>query len=145
MVFIGWVKGHEDQAPLAKKLGAKAHFITYGPRKKSLLPLRYLVQAIRTWRLLRRERADVIITMIPPTFLALEAWLFMRLHGGRTVIESHSANFTPPSWMPTRTTFPPASLLSAISCATRVKARCMAGAFKMTWDSGMMSGKSKYQ
>ena len=99
MIFIAWTRYNRRSDLLAQHLGARMHHLPYG-RHGALLqaPLRYLVLAIRTWRILRRERPDVVFVQNPPIFCVLTVWCYAWLHGARYVIDSHTAAFLSPKW-----------------------------------------------
>ncbi len=99
LTFISWTKFDRRADLLARHLGASVHFISYG-RRGSLwqAPLRYAVQSARTWRVLRRERPDVVFVQNPPIVAVWLAWLYARQQRARYIIDSHSAAFLSPKW-----------------------------------------------
>lgn len=98
--FIVWGEdGSRRSELLAQHLGAALHIICYGQRGKLLqAPVRYVLQGVQTWRVLRRERPDVVFVQNPPIFLALVAFLYARRYGARYVIDSHTGAFIAPKW-----------------------------------------------
>jgi glycosyltransferase involved in cell wall biosynthesis len=99
ITFIAWVHFHRRTELLAQHLGATLHFIQYGQLERVLqAPFRYPVQARQTWRILRRERPDVILVQNPPIFCALVAFLFGWRHGAQYVIDSHTGAFVSLKW-----------------------------------------------
>jgi len=97
--FIAWTRYHRRSELLAQHLGATLHFIYNGRLGKLWqTPVRYLVQARRTWRVLRQERPDVVFVQNPPIFCALVASLYARRYGARYVIDSHTGAFLSPKW-----------------------------------------------
>ncbi len=103
---------------MARHLGATAYFIAYG-RRSSLwqTPLRYVVQALLTWRLLCREHPDVVFVQNPPIFAVAVAYLYARRRGIRYVVDSHTAAFLSPKW---RWSLPLHRLLSRTAVTTIV-------------------------
>ncbi len=99
ITFITWALFQRRSELLAQHLKATAYFIYFG-RKGNLLqaPVRFPVQAWRTWRVLRNERPDVIFVQNPPIFCALVACLYARCYGARYVIDSHTGAFLSPKW-----------------------------------------------
>lgn len=84
---------------LAQEFGATLHFITFGQKGSLLLaPVRYLVQGWRTWRVLRRERPEIIFVQNPPIFGVLAVFIFSRWIGAQYVIDSHSGAFLSAAW-----------------------------------------------
>lgn len=96
---IVWAPYQRRAAILAEHLGASAEFIYYGQAKKLLrTPVRYAVQALRTWRILRQQHPDVILVENPPIFGVLVVSLYARLYGARYIIDSHTGAFLSPKW-----------------------------------------------
>jgi glycosyltransferase involved in cell wall biosynthesis len=96
---IAWARYDRRPDLLAQHLGATVHFVFFGKRAKLLqLPVRYTVQALRTWRLLKRERPDVVFVQNPPILCPLLGFLYARRHGAQYVIDSHTGAFVSPVW-----------------------------------------------
>jgi glycosyltransferase involved in cell wall biosynthesis len=99
--FIVWARyGYQSHTELfAQHLGATTHYVWHG-RRGGLVQtgLRYSVQALKTWRTLRRLRPDVVFVQNPPIFCALVVSLYAQRHGIRYVIDSHSGAFLSPKW-----------------------------------------------
>jgi glycosyltransferase involved in cell wall biosynthesis len=75
------------------------HYICYGRQGKLLqAPVRYLVQAWQTWRVLRWERPDVVLVQNPPIFCALVAFLYARRYSAQYIIDSHTGAFLSRKW-----------------------------------------------
>jgi glycosyltransferase involved in cell wall biosynthesis len=99
MTFVSWAAQVRRSEGVARALGAKAFYVEiWKGCALPLLPVRYLLQAVKTWRILRRERPDVVLTMNPPPFLPLVAYLYSRLHGARFVIDSHTGALVGRRW-----------------------------------------------
>lgn len=99
IAFVAWQRYHRRSDLLAQRLGSAMHFISYGQQGKPLqTPVRYVVQAWRTWRVLRRERPQVVFVQNPPIFCVLVASLYARLYGAEYVIDSHTGAFLSPAW-----------------------------------------------
>jgi glycosyltransferase involved in cell wall biosynthesis len=99
ITFIVWT--HYDRRPelVARQLGAALHYVSYGRRGRVLqAPLRYLVQAARTWNILDAERPDVVFVQNPPIFAPLVVARYARRAGARYVLDSHSGAFLSPKW-----------------------------------------------
>jgi glycosyltransferase involved in cell wall biosynthesis len=56
------------------------------------------VQAWQTWRVLRRERAEVIFVQNPPIFAVVMISLYAQCYGARYVIDSHTGAFLGWKW-----------------------------------------------
>jgi glycosyltransferase involved in cell wall biosynthesis len=61
-------------------------------------PVRYLVQALETWPILRRERPEVVFVQAPPIFCAVVAYLYAKLFRAKFVIDTHSSTFISKRW-----------------------------------------------
>lgn len=98
-VFIAWVVYDGRTALLARHFNSNAKFISYGRRGSAVrAPFRYLVQAIRTWSILWREKPKLVFVQIPPIFAGLVVLLYTRLTGARFVMDTHSASFFSRTW-----------------------------------------------
>ncbi len=118
MTFIAWIGYHRRSDLLAQHLGATLHFIYYKSSHRLIrTPIRYVVQAWQTWRVLRQDRPDVIFVQNPPIFCALVAFLYARRYSVRYVIDSHSGAFISKKW---RWSLPLHRLLSRGALATIV-------------------------
>ncbi len=62
------------------------------------LPVRYLLQACDTWRVLLQKRPHIVFVQNPPIFAPLVAAIYARLYGARYVIDSHTAAFISTTW-----------------------------------------------
>lgn len=99
VTFIAWERYNRRSDLLARHLGATMHNVHYGQRGKLLqAPVRYVVQGLRTWRVLHQERPEVIFVQNPPIFLALVAFLYTQRYSARYVIDSHTSAFIAPKW-----------------------------------------------
>jgi hypothetical protein len=99
ITFIVWARYHRRSELLAQHLGATIHYIYYGRRDQlSQAPVRYFVQALRTWLVLHRERPKIIFVQNPPIFCALVAFFYARCHRARYVIDSHTGAFLSAKW-----------------------------------------------
>ncbi len=89
--FVSWKKGIPRSRNLSRALGANDHYVEYFPdAPKILLPIRYLMQTIRTFILLIRDRPQVIIAMNPPLVLPLVCYWISKILGAKLVIDSHT-------------------------------------------------------
>src|SRR5215831_7047932 len=93
-VSISWAKPVPRAEGIAKALGVHDFYVQ---RMKGapvfLLPLRYLLQALETLRILRRERPKFIIATNPPIVLPLFIYLAARFLRAAFVIDSHTGAF----------------------------------------------------
>jgi glycosyltransferase involved in cell wall biosynthesis len=60
--------------------------------------LKYLGQAVRTWRVLSAERPAAVFVMTPPVFAPLVVWAWCATHRSQLVLDAHTAAFLHPRW-----------------------------------------------
>jgi hypothetical protein len=91
---IAWVPSDTRPGALAAELGGEARtFFDLRIVHRPLVPLRYLVSAVRTaWYLVRRRPRSVIV-QAPPVPAAALAWGYGLLARSPVVIDSHPAAF----------------------------------------------------
>jgi glycosyltransferase involved in cell wall biosynthesis len=100
-VLVSWGhQGYERRCELfAQRLHAPLHYISYGQSGKLLqAPLRYVMQARKTWLVLHEERPDIVFVQNPPIFCAMAAFFYGWRRGARYVIDSHTGAFLSPRW-----------------------------------------------
>ncbi|HEY1350087.1 MAG TPA: glycosyltransferase [Ktedonobacteraceae bacterium] len=99
ILYCVWYTHARRAETLARELHAQLTFI-YAARLRRfwLKPLRYLVQAWQTWRLLERERPACVIVQSPPIFAPLAVALWCKLRGGRYIIDCHPGTFYHQQW-----------------------------------------------
>jgi glycosyltransferase involved in cell wall biosynthesis len=102
ILYCVWYTHARRAETLARELNAHLIFI-YEARLRRFWfkPLRYLVQAWQTWRLLERERPAFIIVQSPPIFAPLAVALWCKLRGrGRSayIIDCHPGTFYHRQW-----------------------------------------------
>lgn len=95
---VAWDNYQGRTQALAEALGGRAWYIRSRPRQKALLPLRYVVDSIRTWGLLRRHRPGVLIVITPPVVAPLVAWLWCLTHRCSLVVDCHTGAFHSWKW-----------------------------------------------
>ena len=84
---------------LGRRMGALIHYIYYGQQGKLYqAPLRFIIEGIRSWNILRSDRPDLVIVQNPPIFSVIVVYLFASVHGIRFIIDSHSGAFISPKW-----------------------------------------------
>src|SRR5260370_9438559 len=83
---------------LAEALGGRAWSIRSRPNQKALLPVRYVLDSIAMWRLLRRHRPRVLIVITPPVVAPVVAWLWCVTHQCRLVVDCHTGAFHSWKW-----------------------------------------------
>jgi len=98
LVAIAWDNYQGRTEALANALGGRAWYLRGRPRAKALLPIRYLFDSIRMWRLLRRHRPGILVVITPPVVAPLVAWCWCVTHRCRLVIDCHTGAFHSWKW-----------------------------------------------
>jgi glycosyltransferase involved in cell wall biosynthesis len=102
MLFISWAPFCSRSDSIAARLGGKSFMVYspgYGSRYATVL-FKYVAQAIRTLRILFRERPACVFVMTPPVVACLPVWVYARLTGASYVIDAHTGAFVDPRWKP---------------------------------------------
>jgi glycosyltransferase involved in cell wall biosynthesis len=100
VTYISWAESCSRSDHTARELNGVSHmvYIARLGSRPSTIVFKYLGQAIKTARILRRERPDAVFVMTPPLFAALPAFWYARTHNARIVLDAHSAAFMHPRW-----------------------------------------------
>ncbi len=98
-VFIVWGQHHRRSELLARHLGSTIHYVNCGVSGKLVqAPIRYVVQALKTWHILGRGKPCIVLVQNPPIFGVIVAFLYAWLHNAEYVIDSHTGAFVSPKW-----------------------------------------------
>lgn len=99
ILYLVWARYHRRAELLAQHLGAQVRYLSSGSRGKLYqVPFRYLALTWRTWRLLWRERPQVVMVQNPPIFAVSAAAVYAFLCRARYAIDSHTGAFLSPGW-----------------------------------------------
>lgn len=91
---VAWAPYSRRSEMFARELGGPLHCVHYLKfQSKPHAPFKYLLQAVKTLRILVRERPAAVHVQNPPNFCALVVHWYCLLFGARFVIEHHSAAF----------------------------------------------------
>ncbi|HEY7125719.1 MAG TPA: hypothetical protein VH540_17315 [Ktedonobacterales bacterium] len=99
LLGIAWAPSAPRSQRLAAALGAeiyKVHFLAF--QRPLIAPLKYLVLAFVTWRLLWRRHPRVVLVQNPPIFVVLLVALYARLTGTRYIIDTHTGGLVGGKW-----------------------------------------------
>lgn len=78
----------------ARECGGKLYCIHYQRLQSPLYaPVKYTLQAFRTWHVLFKTRPQVVHVQNPPFICGLVVYLYCRVNGARFVFDHHSAAF----------------------------------------------------
>jgi glycosyltransferase involved in cell wall biosynthesis len=99
-LVLAWCPFQARSSALAAALGGDARYISgsWPHSSRAGLPLRYLIDAVRMWRLLNREQPKTLVAVTPPIFTPLVGWLWCRRHQRSLVIDCHTGAFHSPRW-----------------------------------------------
>jgi len=100
LVFISWAPFCSRSDGIAKRLGGRSYII-YAPFWGSTYAtvwIKYLVQAVRTLRMLIRDRPKAILVMSPPVLACTPVWLYALVTKVTYAIDAHTAALVDPRW-----------------------------------------------
>lgn len=93
-LFIAWAPFGRRSQLLAQELGATLHFIHYLKFKVPIYaPVKYVLQSVKTLRVLFAERPEIVFIQSPPFVGVLVVYLYCRLSEAKFVIDHHTASF----------------------------------------------------
>jgi glycosyltransferase involved in cell wall biosynthesis len=100
ITYISWAAHCSRSDHTARELGGTSHMVYWKALGSSPLTvwLKYIGQALRTWRLLAADRPDVVFVMTPPVFAPLAVWIYRSVGRCRLVMDAHTAAFLHPRW-----------------------------------------------
>ena len=78
VLFVSWAETCSRSDTIAKLLGGKSEMV-YAGRLGShyaTVWLKYILQSWETWKLLLREKPDVVLVMVPPIFICMPVYLY---------------------------------------------------------------------
>jgi glycosyltransferase involved in cell wall biosynthesis len=99
-VFVSWAPNCSRSDAIAREIGASSHMIyndKLGSHPATVL-FKYIWQAVATWKLLHRERAEVAFAMTPPVFAGFSLYLYSLVRPLKYVIDVHTAALLMPRW-----------------------------------------------
>lgn len=98
-LFLSWEPSNSRSATLAGEFSADCEFVHYLSLKRPLLaPVKYVMQSVKTWQILRNDRPEIVFVQNPPVFAPLAAWLYCGVKGVPFVLDSHTGVFLEPKW-----------------------------------------------
>jgi glycosyltransferase involved in cell wall biosynthesis len=96
VAVIAWGPHAGRSAEMAAALGGESRcFFDFGIVDRRVVPLRYILSALRTVGFLARRRPASVVATNPPVVPGLIAWLYGRMTGGRVILDSHPSSFDP--------------------------------------------------
>ena len=96
---IAWAQFQARTAALAASFEGETCFVTSRvPDAAALLPFRYLVCAIHTWRALQSRRPGAVLVITPPVVAPIVSWLWCRVHSRPLLVDCHTDTFHSRKW-----------------------------------------------
>jgi glycosyltransferase involved in cell wall biosynthesis len=95
---IAWDGFQARTHALAALFGGTAWCIRPRRNQRALLPLRYIVDGVRTWRLLQAEQPEAVLVVSPPVFAPLTASIWAASHRRPLVVDCHTGAFHGFKW-----------------------------------------------
>ena len=104
LLVVAWERFQARTSVLGPALGGESVHIYGGwtRRHPAFLPLRYLVDAARMWRLLRRHHPEVLVVISPPIVAPAVGWLWCLIRSCKLVVDCHTPAFHGWKWGWTR-------------------------------------------
>ena len=99
ITVLTWDPVCRRSVSLAKQLGQPLHTVHYLLyRRPWIAPFKYVAQTIKTFIVLRQERARTILVSSPPPFSVLAVYVYCCIFGTRYVMDAHTGVFFEPKW-----------------------------------------------
>lgn len=96
VAVIAWTINAGRSAEIALAVGGESRcFYDLGSSTRKLIPVRYLLSAVRTVGYLARRRPRSVVATTPPAFPGLIAYLYSRFARVPVVLDSHPSSFDP--------------------------------------------------
>jgi glycosyltransferase involved in cell wall biosynthesis len=98
-LFLSWEPSNSRSATLAGEFSADCEFVHYLALKRPLLaPIKYVMQSVKTWKILRELRPEIVFVQNPPLFAPLAVWMYCNLRDVPLILDSHTGVFLEPKW-----------------------------------------------
>lgn len=98
--YISWAAYCSRSDHTARELGGASHMIyraSLGSRLSTVW-LKYLIQTVSTWRVLRQDRSAAVFVMAPPVFAVVAVFAYCLVTRTPFVIDTHTAAILHPRW-----------------------------------------------
>ena len=100
IVYISWQPYCSRSDNTARELGGKSYMVYYealGSNYYTIL-FKYILQSIKSLKILFHERPDTVFVMSPPLFAAVPVYLYTKLFRKQFVIDAHTGAFIDSMW-----------------------------------------------
>lgn len=99
LVAVAWAGFQPRTAAIGDAFAGEAFFVSSRlGGHPALLPVRYLVAAVRTWWRLQRRRPECVVVITPPVVAPMVGWLWCRLRRRQLVVDCHTDTFYSRRW-----------------------------------------------
>jgi glycosyltransferase involved in cell wall biosynthesis len=100
VAVIAWAGFQPRSVALARDLSGEICFVHFPrlARHRALVPLRYALAALRTWRWLEALDPRAVIVITPPVVAPTIVWAWCRLRGRPYVVDCHTDAFHSRRW-----------------------------------------------
>ena len=99
--YVSWSPHCSRSDNTARELGGKSHMVYWPSFGSNIFTvwLKYLAQALSTFRILSADKPDVVFVMTPPLPAVVSVWLWCRVHRVPFVVDGHTGAFLHPNWI----------------------------------------------
>ena len=100
VTYISWAPHCSRSDYTARELRGASHMVYWGRMgsRPATIWLKYLGQAVRTWRILLREKPDAVFVMSPPVVAGLVVYPYCAIRRIPFVVDAHTGAFLDPRW-----------------------------------------------
>jgi len=102
VIFISWAPHCSRSDNIAREFGGKSYMVYYGFFGSNYLTVafKYLFQAAKTWKILMKEKPDVVFVMSPPVFACVPVYIYCKFFKKIYLIDAHTGALLNPMWKP---------------------------------------------
>lgn len=99
VVAVAWSPHCQRTSQFAKRLGASFYQIHYLKSKRPLLaPVKYVLQCLKTWMVLSRERPSLVYVAVSPIIAALSIYIYCFFSGAKFIMDVHGNSMNSWKW-----------------------------------------------
>jgi glycosyltransferase involved in cell wall biosynthesis len=100
VTYVSWAPHCSRSDSTARELGGTSHMVYWGwlGSHPATVWLKYLGQAVGTWRVLLRDDPDVVFVMSPPPVAVAAVYGYCAVRRRRFVVDAHSGVFFTARW-----------------------------------------------
>lgn len=100
IVYISWAPYCSRSDNTARELEGRSYMVYFGAFGSNYFTIliKYLLQTVKTLKILFIDRPDVVFVMSPPVFACVPIILFCTIFSKKFVIDAHTGAFSNPMW-----------------------------------------------